>query len=158
MITLLIVAAVNWLAFPVAALLLLFVNGPGRVYAWRSPCLVAEAGPLLEGFFDLPLVERLTHGFKARAFTWACCMFTFGPLLTDQESEANNIRFGLNSAEDSRLVRHETHHARWALILGVLFVFAYLGCMAWLAVTGKRPYEDNPFEVAATRAESRPTV
>src|SRR5581483_6181857 len=44
---------------------------------------------------------------------------------------------------------HERVHVRQCERWGPLFLPAYLGASAWLRFRGRRPYEDNPFEMEA---------
>ena len=49
---------------------------------------------------------------------------------------------------------HELAHVRQYEKWGPLFVPAYLGASVGAQVRGGHPYRDNPFEVAARRAEA----
>jgi hypothetical protein len=54
------------------------------------------------------------------------------------------------------LRQHEARHVCWWLLLGPLFLPAYLALGCWAVATGRRFYRDNPMEVDARAAEKEP--
>lgn len=57
--------------------------------------------------------------------------------------------FGLDRTILDSVRTHEHVHVRQYERWGPLFLPAYLLCSAWMKLTGRHPYLDNPFEVEA---------
>ncbi len=54
----------------------------------------------------------------------------------------------------ARTRTHEREHVRQGERWGVLFPFAYCGAGFWQTLLGRRFYWDNPFEIAARKAQA----
>ena len=77
--------------------------------------------------------------FRVSAFTWGAVV-TFA---------------GHDGARDERLILHERSHLRQTFLPGLLTPLAYTLASLVVALKGGRAYRDNPFEVAARRAEPK---
>jgi hypothetical protein len=101
----------------------------GVVCVLRGGRLQMRAGCI--EFFGAP-VARLLRWTPLGARTVA---LTLGHVILGQSAER------LDAAREHEHV-HVGQYERW----GPFFLFAYLGCSAWLWLLGRDPYRDNPFE------------
>lgn len=75
-----------------------------------------------------------------RALSWPCGAITLGHVV---------LASSHGQLEATRA--HERVHVAQAERWGPAFIPAYLLASAWMALTGRRAYWDNPFEVQARR-------
>ena len=121
-------------AAPVTALgLLQALLGGARFFG------IGPDGMLLFVVTSRGLSGRFCRRFRVSAYTWGAVVTFAGP----------------DGTRDERLVLHEREHLRQTFVLGPLMPLAYLLASGVVALKGGRPYGDNPFEVAARRAELR---
>lgn len=87
--------------------------------------------------------RRLARGMP---FSGPVAAITFGHVVLGTSERA---------VRDTRA--HEREHVRQYERWGALFFLAYAAAGTWVGLRGGDPYRDNPFEVAARRAETTKT-
>ena len=135
--------------------------------AVRSPWPVTRGGKLVALLWASPVIlAGLLGAVLAWPLTWGLPRFAAGALEVQGEGPLPRLLRRLGWAgytlgatiwywvePDDALRKHERQHVRQYLHQGVLMGLGYLAWMLHLKAEGKRPYEDNPFEVEATAAE-----
>lgn len=111
--------------------------------AWAAPTsvvgLLAAAALALRGG-RAQWREGVLEVAPRRALTWPCGAITLGHVV---------LASSHGQLEATRA--HERVHVAQAERWGPAFIPAYLLASAWMALTGRRAYRDNPFEVQARR-------
>jgi len=113
-------------------------------YAWAAPCTLVG---LCAALLTLPFHPR----FRV---VEGIIEVTLG-LVRKQRFSAitlGHVVLAVTDAELDRLRTHEHEHVRQYERWGIVFFVAYPLSSLWQAVNGRRPYEDNWFEVRAREA------
>jgi hypothetical protein len=97
---------------------------------------------LVEGVIEV-------HGGLVRGFLARCTLLRGGA----SAMTLGHVVLGRSALLLNATREHERVHVRQAERWGPLFIPAYLGASLMLTLQGRRPYEDNPFEVEAFRKE-----
>lgn len=106
----------------------------GALFSWRST-KIRDTAIGARIFYAGPPARWLLKLFRANAMSLGWFIYS---------------KFSVVSVE---LERHESRHVAQQRQQGPLFPLGYYGVMLLLLALGMRPCVDNPYEVAARRAE-----